>query len=293
MKTDANGDSTWSKTFGESNTDRVTSAKQTSDGGYVIIVCNNNDSKIIKTDANGNSIWTKTYPGIYNASVQQTTDNGYILAGSAENDVWLNKTDANGTSTWIKTHGGNSADWATSIQQTADGGFIVAGSTYSFGAGGCDAWLIKTNENGDTTWTKTHGITSYDYAYSIKQTSDGGYIVACSYDWNFWLIKTDGNGNTSTSIEENNQLKSIKLVQNYPNPFNPTTTINFDLPTASKVQLTIYNAKGELIKELVNSQLKAGAHKVSFNASGLNSGMYLYRLSTEDKSLTKKMILVK
>jgi hypothetical protein len=78
---------------------------------------------------------------------------------------------------WAKTYGGSASDSAYSIQQTSDGGYIVAGQTSSFGAGG-DFWVLKLDGAGDVVWQKTYGGSATDLAYSIQQTSDGGYIVA-------------------------------------------------------------------------------------------------------------------
>ncbi|MBU4485386.1 MAG: T9SS type A sorting domain-containing protein [Candidatus Delongbacteria bacterium] len=95
-------------------------------------------------------------------------------------------------------------------------------------------------------------------------------------------------------IEENNNVPEVtELYQNYPNPFNPVTEIRFDLNTNTDVILTVYNSNGQLVKELVNEKLLAGYHKARFDASGLNSGLYFYRLNYCDKAMTKKMILVK
>ena len=79
---------------------------------------------------------------------------------------------------WTRTYGGSGDDWAYSVQQTTDGGYIVAGYTTSFGAGDSDFYLVKTNSQGDTLWTRTYGGSSDDWAYSVQQTADGGYIVA-------------------------------------------------------------------------------------------------------------------
>ena len=103
---------------------------------------------------------------------------------------------------WTKTFGGSLADVGNSVKQTNDGGFIVAGTTSSFGAGGQDIYLIKTNENGDTLWTKTFGGTGNDRASNVVQTNDNGFAVFGTTnsfgnggdDFLFW--KTDSLGNT-------------------------------------------------------------------------------------------------
>jgi len=83
------------------------------------------------------------------------------------------------------------------------------------------------------------------------------------------------------------------LAQNYPNPFNPLTTINFTLAQDAKINLTVFNAKGEVVKTLLNCSLKSGCHSVSFNGAGLNSGLYFYKLDTHSATITKKMLLIK
>jgi hypothetical protein len=215
IKTDADGNIIWAKTYGGTDDDWASSVQQTSDGGYIVagwtysFGAGLNDIFLINTDANGNIIWAKTYGGTNydNAySVQQTSDGGYILAGytasfGAGGDIFLIKTDANGNIIWAKTYGGTYGDWASSVQQTSDGGYIVAGTTWSFGAGDYDIFLIKTDANGNLQWAKIYGGTYWDEAFSVQQTFDGGYILA-GYTLSFgagyydaFLVKMDANGN--------------------------------------------------------------------------------------------------
>ena len=153
--------------------------------------------------------WETTFGGTDSdggASVQQTTDGGYIITGSKNSfgndttDVYLIKTDGSGVEQWSKTYGGSNDDAGYSVQQTTDGGYIITGSTQDAGNGGSDIWLIKTNGNGDTLWTKTFGgPEDYEIGKSVQQTTDGGYIITGNGvsglgDPDVNLIKTDGNG---------------------------------------------------------------------------------------------------
>ncbi len=217
IKTDDSGDTLWTKTYGGSSYDYGYTVQQTTDGGYIIvgethsIVSNEWDAWLIKTDDLGDTLWTKTFGGgshDFGRSVQQITDGGYIITGrtssfgSGNEDVWLIKTDDLGDTLWTKTFGGSDNEQGVSIQQTTDGGYIIAGSTESFGAGDYDVWLIKTDDLGDTLWTKTFGGSNTDWAGSVQQTTDGGYIIAGgtrsfgSGNYDVWLIRTDDLGDT-------------------------------------------------------------------------------------------------
>ncbi|MDP6576698.1 MAG: hypothetical protein QF594_02605 [Dehalococcoidales bacterium] len=111
------------------------------------------------------------------------------------------KTDGRGNREWQRTFGGESYDMTWSVQQTADGGYVIAGVTSSYGAGGLDAYLVKTDGAGNQEWQRTFGGEGSDEATSVQQTADGGYVIAgftTSYgagDRDVYLVKTDGAGN--------------------------------------------------------------------------------------------------
>jgi len=215
-KLDSNGNKIWFKHYGGTLSDEGRSIQQTSDGGYIVTGYTKSytygaeDFAIYKLDSNGNKVWFKHYGGSgtdRGRSIQQTSDGGYIAAGwtfsytYGSGDFAIYKLDSNGNKVWFKHLGGTNSDMALSIQQTSEGGYIVCGSSQSYTNGGDDFAIYKLDSNGNNTWFKHYGGSNYDMAYSIQQTSDGGYIVAGTnpsytygYD-DFGIYKLDSNGN--------------------------------------------------------------------------------------------------
>jgi hypothetical protein len=155
-------------------------------------------------------IWTQSYGGAGDqdvASVVETSDGGFALFGTTKSvgyvfeNFWLVKTDFSGDMEWNKTYGGNEGDIAQSIIETSDGGFALVGYTDSFDAMFTDFWLVKTDAAGNVEWNKTYGQWYRDYAYSVVETSDGGFALA-GYSLSvvgdledYFLVKTDSSGN--------------------------------------------------------------------------------------------------
>jgi hypothetical protein len=97
----------------------------------------------------------------------------------------------------------------------------------------------------------------------------------------------------TTSIDDTTLPVTYTLSQNFPNPFNPNTTIQFALPKPDKVKLAVYDVNGKLVRELVQRAMPAGQHKITFNAGGLVSGLYFYRLEAGTFITMRKMVLAK
>ncbi|MCK5843210.1 MAG: PQQ-like beta-propeller repeat protein, partial [Victivallales bacterium] len=280
VKTDALGDTLWTRTYGGSDEDYGYSIALTTDGGFIIagytesFGAGRSDVYLIKTDGGGDTIWTRTYGGIYSDlgySVALTSDGGHIIAGMTKSfgadsaDIYLIKTDTSGDTIWTRTYGGSESDYGWSIAQTTDGGYIVAGWTKSFGAGEHDVYLVKTDSDGDTLWTRTYGGSESDVVYSVAQTTYGGYIVA---GWthsfgaggsDFYLIKTNSLG--FTAIGESPSARPEEIAINaYPNPFNSTITITLEtpslsppqageMPKAEGVNIEIFDIAGRIVYE--------------------------------------------
>ena len=167
----------------------------------IFIFCYNINSQDI--------LWKKNF-GLTTAddfgrAVVETNHGGISIAGYTGSygaggfDVWLIKTDADGNILWSKTYGGLGDDYAYSLKQTDDGGFIIGGATNSFGVGGLDYYLIKTDSLSDTLWTKTFGGVNDDICWSLA-LADDGYVIAGGKNMqpdhpDIWIIKLDTIGN--------------------------------------------------------------------------------------------------
>ncbi|MDP3728716.1 MAG: PQQ-binding-like beta-propeller repeat protein [bacterium] len=216
MKTDADGNMLWEKTYGGTKNDYLLSVQQTNDENYIWAGYTDSfgagmyDILLMKTDAEGNILWKQTYGGSDSdaiRSVQQTNDGEYIVAGSTRSsgaggsDSLLMKIDADGNMQWEQTYGGSDDDKFFFVQQTTDGGYIATGHTFSSGAGESDSLLMKTDADGNMLWEKTYGGTKNDYLLSVQQTIDEGYVVAGHRDYTgtgsgeSLLMKIDADGN--------------------------------------------------------------------------------------------------
>lgn len=213
IKTDNFGEIEWQKCLGGSDNDQSYSVIQTIDGGY--IVCGNSfsdDEDVIGIEAidNGNIwllklseageiVWQKNFGGTagdYAYSIKLTIDGGCIIAGNTSSidgdvvgnhglsDMWIIKLDVAGLVQWKKCYGGNGSDGANFIELTSDGGYIIAGYTFSIDGditeyfGNYDYWIVKISSDGILEWQKSLGANLSEKCFAIKETIDGGYILA-------------------------------------------------------------------------------------------------------------------
>ena len=175
--------------------------------------------------------------------------------------------------------------------QTSGTTYWLSGVSFTDANNGTDVGVggtILRTTNGGTNWiSQTSGTTNHLRGVSFVDANTG-WAVGDSGT----ILRTTNGGvkvvNISTKIPSIHSLE-----QNYPNPFNPTTNIKFDIPKLTNVKIIIYNALGKELTSLVNEKLSAGSYEVDWNASNYASGVYFYKLETEEFTNTKKMVLLK
>jgi hypothetical protein len=248
VKIDSLGNMLWENTIGGTSEDVLRSVQQTTDGGYILGGTSYSsiggdktenslgfhDYWVVKTDSIGNIQWQNTIGGGSSEElncIQQTSDGGYILGGNSESnisgdktencigldDFWIVKLDSLGNIQWQNTIGGNNGDYLNSVKQTNDGGYILGGFSYSDISGdktescigNSDYWIVKLDDIGTVQWQNTIGGSLADQLISIRQASDGGYILGGVSSSNIsgdksensfggsdcWIIKMDSAGN--------------------------------------------------------------------------------------------------
>ncbi|HHM20681.1 MAG TPA: gliding motility-associated C-terminal domain-containing protein [Bacteroidetes bacterium] len=230
----------WSENYGGFYNESANSLLQTTDGGFLAIGYSRSDNMmltqnngksdfwIVKTDSLGNLEWQVSLGGSEDdiaSDAVQTPDGGYLVVGGAVSfdadvsgnhggeDVWVVRLNASGTLQWAKTFGGSANERAEAIEPTADGNYLLVGYSQSSDGdvgsnhGDFDYWLLKISGNGTLLWEKNYGGSNSDFGFDVKQTTDGGFLLAGStisnngdvsdnngfYD--YWVVKTDAEGN--------------------------------------------------------------------------------------------------
>ena len=246
VKLTAGGELDWEASYGGSNHETAQDVLPTMDGGYIVVGQTSSedgqvsghqgsgDYWILKLDSIGHIDWERTYGGSsseFGYAIEQTSDGGYYMAGGSQSmngdvsenkggvDYWIIRIAATGELIWERSYGGSQDDLAFALDKTADGGCVVTGRTRSSDGdvtgfhGGVnfsfDAWVIKLSDQGELEWEHALGGTDFDDCYTIRQTGDGGYILAGltrSTDGDvtgnplgtdLWVIKLDESGEIS------------------------------------------------------------------------------------------------
>lgn len=209
-------DTTWTRAFGSVGYDYGRDIANAKDKGYIIcgeVIDYSFGSRqlyLVRIDENGDTLWTQTYGNEWSDrghGVCCLYDDGFAAIGyTAPNgnngfDIFVVRTDSQGDALWTRHYGGVNNEMGKAIVQTEDGGFALFGATDSYGAGQLDMYLVKIDSLGNQLWHETYGGSNIDYGLDIKQTNDGGFILAGSSRSftppmnEMYLVKTDASGN--------------------------------------------------------------------------------------------------
>ena len=282
----------------------------TADGGY-IVACESDSASLLRFDSQGNLLWRLGGNGSSFYAVKTLVNGDYIAAGTSNNLMKVSLVNDNGYAYNSRYYGLSGDYYYTTgygLDITSDGGYILAGvvSGYIFND---RVYIVKIDSYLNSLWSRVYGTDAdwkYSAARSIKETSDGDYIAVGYRDEGLWLLKLGEVQNIIPDDSTNIPNNYITLTS-YPNPFNSETTIKFKIPSGSdngivdgdniskpqRVKLSIYDLFGRKIAQLIDNNLTPGEHSITWNAKNLPSGIYFYRLSSNNKSITKKMVLLK
>jgi hypothetical protein len=309
--------SQFQKTIGGTNHDYAYSIIQTTDSGYAVagytysFSAGYEDMYVVKLNSSGSVQWTKTIGGAgkdFAVCIIQTTDNGYAISGytvpygSTYYNMVIVKLDTSGSIQWCRSIDRSNYEYATSINQTSDGGYILAGMSATGGVFTSDMFIVKLSSSGTYQWSKTYGGSHDEIAYSIIQTSDGGYAFAGytnSYGpYNvFYILKIDSTGilQWSRLIEETGTGSAVySVIQTtdggfaMAGGFTPTGTGNYDmyivkLNSSGSIQWT--RTVGGTGDENANSiiQTSDGGFVAAGNTNSYGTGnydMYIVKLNS-------------
>ncbi len=285
----------------------------------------NEDIYAQRVDSNGNRLWAADGAPVSVGAGDQMApivlpdkSGGAIITwndtrnGSSNRDIYAQRFGSSGAAVWSNNGipictAANDQDWANPISD-GNGGAIISWEDERAGGSNRHVYAQRVNATGAVQWT-ANGVaigtaSGYKSFSQILPVGSGDGIITwgderiSSSNRNIFAQRINANG-TLTSVRLSEEIPaSYSLEQNYPNPFNPSTTIKYDLPQRSQVELKIFNSLGQLVRTLVNSQQGAGRHAIVWNGRSdegnvVASGAYLYQLRAGDFVQTEKLVFLR
>ena len=309
LKYDSAGTREWVQYFARTTTSDEQPVAITIDSQENIIivgVANADSMFIVKYSPEGNQLWDYVYDGpssySYPHGIVIDQGNNIIVGGTTwlqEFDYFAAKYSPAGTLLWMReyNHDITTRDFCGGVTVDLDGNvYLTGGSRVGF-LGNSTCVTVKLNSAGDFEWSSTfnrpdNGTT---YGNGVFTDSIGNVYIAGdgagpTNGWDYIALKL--NQIPVSVTEPQGSPSAFALFQNYPNPFNPVTNIEFRIRNATYVSLRVFDVLGREVATLVNEERKAGSHHASWDAAGMASGFYLYRLIAPDFVQTRKMILM-
>jgi len=223
---------------------------------------------------------------------------GYTTSpDNGSKDVLLIKLNSEGEEVWSQTYGGDSNDEGISLLRV-NNGYIIAGTTYSFGSGSSDYYLIRTDNEGEMIWSRTFGGQSVEVCKDVICTENNEYVLAgatASFgggNADFWIVKTgqDPNANVKDILHS---PRNFQLLTLHPNPFNSVLTINCNIEIPGEIRWSVLNSKGQLI-DRISSISQSGSQTMLWDAENHSGGTYFIMMESPGrKNVYQKAILLK
>jgi hypothetical protein len=321
IKTDAAGDTIWTRWFGGTKTDRAGAIRQTDDNGYIFIgslgvpsgVGYQMDIYVIRMDPDGDTVWTKTFApsetGDEGSDILQLDDGSFAGTGYYEFQNYIFKLTPDGELDWGTLSGSGYVEGFNSVCENPAGGFYTTeycnnGWHYHFGITHFDSEGHETAS--DTAgWCGNIPMPTMGSAFDIVSLPEGGYMatgegVVSGENSNAWNLIIFRKGGTLTPLPPlgifdpghgNNRLP--QQIVNYPNPFSGTTRIDFKVEHHSFVNLAIFDMQGKRVAELASRSMAPGEYSFEWDAAGQVNTLFFARLQIDGRTSIAKMVLLK
>jgi len=313
LKVDSAGDTIWTQAFGSDSHEWINSVIETSDGHYLAVGMGYREGGLggwngwlAKIDSEGNVLWTQRteYEAAF-YTVIEASDQSYMVAGSTFNVGFggnkglLMKVDQDGNTLWSRNYLMQYDDFFNSVIEISDSDFLLTGEAHSVST---ELWLQKVDASGEVIWSRTYTGSTGNTALEI---SDEGYIVSGSIytdsnSWEFWLFKTDYDGNTIgySSIENELSQPSINNIVLFPNPVNNSCNIKYTLSAKTSVAIRIYDLLGTCVWSHSQDERLPGSYNIVWDTNSnegrsLSSGIYIAKISTVNDEKAIKISLLK
>jgi len=276
----------------------------------IILMTNfdSNEIKIIKLSSTGNIIWENDFSNSHFIVLRDFMidhHNDIVVTGygieTSGFDYITQKISSTGKKQWEKVFSSeeNLNDFASTLTIDKDDNIYVTGNSHNYISKGV-CYTIKYDSQGAFIWKiKFDAVNSiFENAKSIAIDDSNNIIIAGNVSgitngWNYFVLRINQKLDTDLTIPKNNLPSEYRLDQNFPNPFNPITKITYSIPYSGLVKIEILNTLGQKIKEIENRFLLPGNYNVVFNANGLSSGVYFYKISVNNYTSIKKAIFIK
>jgi hypothetical protein len=312
LKTDALGDTLWTRVVGGLATDWGTGCCETTDGGYAISGVNgsysaNNDMMLLKTDATGATDWL-VYEGAggnadWGWSICPTNDGGVVIAGSGDlhgsafQQAYLAHYDAEGVVQWSRHHSlAGFYEYGWSICPTSDGGYLFAGATKNAETQKNDIYLMQLDADGLQIWSGALGDSASEWGCAVGEISAGNYFVAGhteSYGaghFDAWLVRLY---DPAVQALPEGGSDSGRLLWLEENPFSSGAQINFSLAQPARVSLDVLDVGGRRIAALIDGRREAGLHAAHWDPRREPAGVYYCRLAIDGEARVRKAMLIR